>query len=46
MNNLSKTLIGALTLSLAFNGILTYNTMQEFDEKDREYRVTVAEKEK
>jgi hypothetical protein len=44
MNNVSKILSGVLILSLAFNGILSYNAMKEFDKKDQKYKVDIAKK--
>ncbi|MCU5725142.1 hypothetical protein OCF66_09020 [Bacillus toyonensis] len=46
MNNVSKILGVVLILSLAYNGILSYSTKQEFDKKDKKYHTTVSEKEK
>lgn len=42
----SKILTGLLTVSLIFNGVLTYNTMKEFDKKDKKYEVDIAKKDK
>ncbi|AWC30974.1 hypothetical protein R6231_14205 [Bacillus cytotoxicus] len=46
MNMLSKVLTGVLSVSLIFNGVLTYNAMQEFDKKDKKYQVDIAKKDK
>lgn len=43
---LSKVLTGVLSVSLIFNGVLTYNAMQEFDKKDKKYQVDIAKKDK
>lgn len=46
MNMSSKILTGLLSVSLVFNGVLTYNTMKEFDKKDKKYEVDIAKKDK
>lgn len=46
MNMASKILTGILSVSLVFNGVLTYNAMKEFDKKDKKYQVDIAKKDK
>ncbi|MEC3226127.1 hypothetical protein P9027_29865 [Bacillus thuringiensis] len=46
MNMSSKILTGLLSVSLVFNGVLTYNTMKEFNKKDKKYEVDIAKKDK
>ncbi|KMQ09306.1 hypothetical protein [Bacillus cereus] len=46
MNNLTKILIGALSVSIVYSGVLTYNTKKEFDNKDRENKITFDKKDK
>lgn len=46
MNMTSKIITGLLSVSLVFNGVLLYNTMKEFDKKDKKYQVDIAKKDK
>lgn len=46
MNMPTKILTGLLSISLVFNGVLTYNTMKEFDRKDKKYEVDIEKKDK
>lgn len=46
MNMTSKIITGLLSVSLVFNGVLMYNTMKEFDKKDKKYQVDIAKKDK
>ncbi|WP_413565422.1 hypothetical protein [Bacillus sp. 3P20] len=46
MNMPTKILTGLLSISLVFNGVLIYNTMKEFDKKDKKYQVDIAKKDK
>ena len=46
MNNLTKILIGVLSVSIIYSGVLTYNTKKEFDNKDRENKITFDKKDR
>lgn len=46
MNMPTKILTGLLSVSLVFNGVLIYNTMKEFDKKDKKYQVDLSKKDK
>ncbi|MCU5651611.1 hypothetical protein OCB00_26090 [Bacillus cereus] len=46
MNMTSKIITGLLSVSLVFNGVLMYNTMKEFDKKDKKYQIDIAKKDK
>ncbi|AFU17177.1 hypothetical protein MC28_D128 (plasmid) [Bacillus thuringiensis MC28] len=46
VNMKTKILAGLLSVSLAFSGVLIYNTMKEFSKKDKKYQVDIAQKDK